>query len=129
MLFNKNRILQQVLTVSQTQSAAGEEMIERNKKINQIVQSNLNFDKDWSDFMAHFDKVHPKFFDHLKSRCNDLTENNLRVCAYFRIGMSTKQIAQILNVLPEAVRKMRCRLKKKLRIESGLNLDDFLRNL
>jgi DNA-binding CsgD family transcriptional regulator len=128
-LFNKNRILQQVLDISQIRSTAGDELIEGNKKITRIIQNNLNFDNDWNVFRTHFDKVHPKFFDHLKSRCSELTENNLRVCAYFRIGMSSKQIAQILNVLPEAVRKMRFRLKKKLRIETEVSLDDFLRKL
>ena len=55
--------------------------------------------------------------------------NELRLCAYFRIGMSIKQIAQILNVSPESIRIHRYRLKKKLMLGEEENIDDFIRNV
>jgi DNA-binding HTH domain-containing proteins len=79
--------------------------------------------------MHHFNKVHPSFFDKLKEMCNNLTENNLRMCAYFRIGMSAKQVAQILNVSTETIKNGRYRLKRKLGLEEEQDLDDFIRNI
>jgi DNA-binding HTH domain-containing proteins len=99
------------------------------KEINNIIDHNLNHEKAWSNFMFHFDKVHPCFFEKLKARHSRLTEANLRICAYFRIGLSQKEIALLLNISPENVKKSRYRLKKKLGLGKEDNLYDFLRNL
>ncbi|MDR0364911.1 MAG: helix-turn-helix transcriptional regulator, partial [Bacteroidales bacterium] len=129
-LSNKNVILKQIMDLSsQLSSATPKEVVEINKKINAIIKSNYNLDNDWKSFKIHFDKVHPRFFDKLKEHAPGLTENNLRICAYFRIGMSNKQIAQILNISPESVIIHRHRLKKKLNLTDEENLDDFIRAL
>ena len=97
--------------------------------IKQIVKENLTVEHVWNDFVIHFNSVHPNFFDKLKTRAPYLTENNLRFCAYLRISMTAKQIAQVLNMSPENVRKSSYRLKKKLLLGEDANLYDFLRTI
>jgi hypothetical protein len=99
------------------------------EQIKQIVKSNLITDHGWENFVLHFCKVHPLFFERLKQYCPRLTEGNLRLCAYLRIGMQGKQIAQVLNISPEYVRASTYRLKKKLELKEGESLHDFLRSL
>jgi tetratricopeptide (TPR) repeat protein len=99
------------------------------KSIKQIVKGNLTVEEVWGTFMLHFDKVHPDFFDKLKAHTPTLTENNLRFCAYLLIGMSAKQIAQVLNMSPDNVRKSSYRLKKKLSLGEQESLYDFLRTV
>jgi len=99
------------------------------KEIKKIVKGNLTVEEVWGTFMIHFDKVHPGFFNKLKVRTPDLTENNLRLCAYILIGMSAKQIAQVLNMSPENVRKSSYRLKKKLLLGEDESLSDFLKTV
>lgn len=129
LLSEKNHVLKQIaeLTVSPAKNASDAERVTLH--INQIIQKNLHTDQDWETFMLHFDKVHPSFFDKLKAHCSSLTENNLRLCAYFRIGLSVKEIAQILNVSSETAKTTRYRLKKKLGVAEDESLDDFLRNI
>ncbi|MNS54016.1 Bacterial regulatory protein, luxR family [compost metagenome] len=79
--------------------------------------------------MYHFNEVNPDFFNKLKEACSDLTENNLRMCAYFKMGMTAKQVASILNISVETVKNGRYRLKKKLGLTEQDNLDDFIRNI
>ena len=124
---SKNQILQQIADIAKRLPASRPEASE----IQNIIKNNINTDKDWEDFMIHFQKIHPGFFRRLKAKrtAGDLTENELRLCAYFRIGMSTKQIAQVLNVSPESVRMHRYRLKKKLMLAEEDSLDDFIRNV
>lgn len=97
------------------------------RAIKQIVKGNLTVEEVWSTFRIHFDKVHPGFFDKLRAYIPALTENNLRLCAYLLIGMTGKQIAQVLNMSPDNVRKSTYRLKKKLLLGEEENLHDFLR--
>jgi tetratricopeptide (TPR) repeat protein len=130
LLSGKNKVFQQLLQLSQQlQQAKKEEEKAIEKNMEQLIVNNLNMDNERSSFMFHFNEVHPNFFDKLKHLCNDLTENNLRMCAYFRINMSTKQVALILNVSNETIRNARYRLKKKLGLEEEEDLDSFLRNL
>lgn len=124
---NKNQVLQQIEDLAKKLP----ENLKETREINRLIKNNLNTEQAWEDFMLHFNKIHPRFFQRLKSapHAKNLTENELRLCAYFRIGMSIKQIAQILNVSPESIRIHRYRLKKKLMLGEEENIDDFIRNV
>jgi DNA-binding NarL/FixJ family response regulator len=121
----KNELLQQIDQHLQLLPQNNDDV----KAIKQVVKENLAIEQVWHNFIIHFNNVHPDFFDKLKTRTSSLTENNLRLCAYLRISMSSKQIAQILNMSPENVRKSCYRLKQKLSLGEENNLYDFLRNL
>ena len=99
------------------------------KEVNNVIGDSLRSDDEWSRFRLHFDAVHPDFFSHLKEAAADLTENDLRLCAYIRIGMRAKQIAEMLSISSDSVNSNRYRLRKKLGLERGDSLDDFLRKI
>ncbi len=65
----------------------------------------------------------------LKDLYPTLSPNELRLCAYLRLNMTTKDIAQILNISIRGVEISRYRLRKKLGIEGDTNLIDFMINL
>lgn len=127
LLSHKNQVLNQILEVSETLSSQNESEVK--KEIAHIVQDNIRIDNDWSDFMIHFDKVHPRFFEKAKELYPNVSENDLLLIAYIRIGLPTKQIAQMMNVNPESIRTSRSRLKKKMGIEKDDNLYDIIRNI
>jgi len=129
LLSNKNNIFNQILELNNQLDFGSKNAKEVSTKINEIIKNNLNVDNEWQTVKIHFEKVHPRFFDKLKQHSSDLTENNLRICAYFRIGMSTKQIAQILHISPGSVFLHRHRLKKKLGLHEEDDLDDFIRTI
>jgi len=122
---NKNQILNEISELN-VQAFNNKEAI---KKIDEIIKNNFSIDKEWDIFKMHFDSVHPDFFTKLTKRCSKLTDENLKLCAYIKMGISTKQIAQILNILPETVRKNKYHIKSKLKItDSEANdLNSFLR--
>jgi len=129
-LSNKNNVLQEILEKAGKSNEHNENEAEHfSENVIDIVRKNLNTEVESHKFIHHFNEVHPQFFSKLKSICKDLTENNLRMCAYFKMGMSMKQVAVILNVSTETVKNARYRLKKKLILEKDDNLDDFLRNI
>ena len=99
------------------------------QQVNNVIGDSLRNDDEWSRFKLHFDSVHPDFFLKLKERCADLTENDLRLCAYIRIGMRAKQIAEMLSVTPDSINTARYRLRKKFGMEKGDKLDDFIRQI
>ncbi len=97
------------------------------REINQIIKSTSHIDNDWGNFMLHFDKVHPDFFNHIKLRYPKITESESRLRPYIHIGLSTKEIAQILNVVTESIWQSRFRLRKNFNLDED-SLDDFIIN-
>lgn len=84
---------------------------------------------NWEDFALHFEKVHPGFFMRLKGKYSSLTSKDQRICAYIRLGLSTKEIAGLINITPESAEIGRIRLRKKLRLDRNINLFSFLQEL
>jgi hypothetical protein len=84
------------------------------KKLRSTIQSNMLLDAEWEKFKLHFEQVHPDFFHDLKAAYPNLTQNEIRLSAYFRINLSVKEIAALTNIDPESVRKAKTRLNKKI---------------
>lgn len=78
---------------------------------------------NYSQKLTHTQK---KFFTELLKMYPDLSNNELKILAYLRVGLSSKEIAEIQNVTIEAVRKTRYRVRKKLNLESDDSLEQFL---
>jgi len=92
--------------------------------IESILQSNLYLDEDWQKFKLHFEQVHPGFFENLQATHPNLSKNDMRLCAYFQMNLSNKEVATLLNIAPDSVRKAKARLQKKMGI-TGLPEDAF----
>ena len=84
-------------------------------------------DKGESDlFSQQFSQVHDDFFDNLRLKHPGLTRTEVRFCAYLRLNISGNQIAKSLNITPEAIRKTRYRIRKKLNLRKEESLEDYL---
>ena len=97
-------------------------------EIGYFIRSNKRKDKEWDDFKIHFEKVDPDFFKKLKTLYPSLTENELHICSYIKMGMRAKQIASMLSVNQASVITCRYRIKKKMSLQDD-SLDDFIRNI
>ena len=98
------------------------------KKMLKALQEDEKMDEDWEHFAQHFDKVHSDFVYTLKEKYPTITPNELKLSAYLRMNLTTKEIAQLMNISVRGVEISRYRLRKKLGISSEVNLFDFLIN-
>ena len=129
LLTNKNEVLKQLSEITTRYSDDGKVPREFVREVNAVIGDSLKNDDEWSRFRLHFDAVHPDFFNKLKEASPELTENDLRLCAYIRIGMRAKQIAEMLSISSDSVNSNRYRLRKKLNLSRGDSLDDFVRKI
>ncbi|RZL14103.1 MAG: transcriptional regulator, partial [Pedobacter sp.] len=86
-------------------------------------------DEDWDNFTMHFTNVNANFFNELKDQFPDLTPNELKLSAYLKMNLSTKEIAQLMNITIKAVEVGRYRLRKKLHLQPETNLFEFLNKI
>ena len=84
---------------------------------------------NWEDFKLHFEKVHQGFFERIKGKYPVLTAKDQRLCAYLLLGLSTKDIAGLINITPESAEIGRIRLRKKLELDRSQNLSEFLQRI
>lgn len=96
------------------------------KKIIKSISEEDKVDKQWEQFAMHFDTVHSDFLSTLKKQFPALSANELKLSAYLRMNLSTKEIAQLLNISVRGVEISRYRLRKKLAIPKEMNLFEFL---
>jgi ligand-binding sensor domain-containing protein/DNA-binding CsgD family transcriptional regulator len=105
----------------------GEEIsLDALKKIIRTLGEDDKVDEDWDHFTVHFDKAHNDFFVALKEKHSNLTPNELKLCAYLRMNLSTKEMAQLMNISVRGVEISRYRLRKKLQIPTEMNLFTYL---
>ena len=112
-LYNKNEILNELQTQIKKipKSETPHTVI---SQIKSTINNNMYIDADWEKFKLHFEQVHPDFFKDLEKKHPQLTAYEVRLSAYLHLQLSTKEIATLLNIAPESVRKAKMRLKKKI---------------
>jgi DNA-binding CsgD family transcriptional regulator len=96
------------------------------RKLVRMLGDDEKSEEDWEQFAIHFDQVHSNFLTSLKAKHSNLSSADLKLCAYLRMNLSSKEIAQLLNISLRGVEMSRYRLRKKLQVSSETNLFDYL---
>lgn len=99
------------------------------RRIERSIQSDIQSDDDWQQFLATFEKVHPDFLNQLRQYTNKISPAEQRLSCLLKMNLSSKEIATLLNITSEGVKKARYRLRKKLNLSSDVSLQEFLINL
>ncbi|GJM63145.1 triple tyrosine motif-containing protein [Persicobacter diffluens] len=95
-------------------------------KLNRIIDRNFDEKKDWAIFESAFTETHAYFFKKLKKTHPELSEEDLRLCAYLKVNLTSKEIAPIFNITPRSVELKRYRLKKKMGLEKDVHLKQYI---
>jgi hypothetical protein len=90
------------------------------------IDTTLRLQEDWEQFEYHFDQVHGDFLSRLQDEFVDLTPNEQKLCAFLRLNLNTKDIANLMGISLRGVEVARYRLRKKLGLEQGDNLSKFI---
>lgn len=99
------------------------------KQLVTTIEEYINPNEYWEEFITNFNLVHKSFFDQLKEKYPDLTRNELRLCALLKCNLGNKEIANVLSISPDSVKKSRTRLRKKLQLEVDENLTKYIQSL
>ena len=99
------------------------------RKIQKVIDEGMNDERDWNIFETSFNEAHGSFFKKLKASHPDLVPNDLKLCAYLHMNMSSKEMASLLNISLRGVEIRRYRLRKKLNIPHDKNLAEFFMEL
>lgn len=96
------------------------------RKIIRHIDEHIESDHDWAIFEESFNRVHDDFFKRLMHDFPELTPGDLRLAAYLKMNLSSKEIAPLLNISVRGVENKRYRLRKKLGLSEEANLTEFI---
>lgn len=88
-----------------------------------------NLDTSDKTFEIQMDELHQEFFKKLRERFPSLSGTDLRLCAYLKIGLNSKEIAELMNIQPSSAFISRSRLRKKLNLLPDEDLNTFLNQI
>ncbi|NRF41597.1 triple tyrosine motif-containing protein [Pedobacter foliorum] len=130
-LVYKNELLQKLSQeMLKLKDSNGKPLAEEQlRKIQKVIDDGMNDERDWNLFESSFNEAHESFFKKLKANHPDLVPNDLKLCAYLHMNMSSKEMASLLNISLRGVEIRRYRLRKKLDVPHDKNLVEFLMEL
>ena len=98
------------------------------KNLIKKIDTSISHKDEWKVFEYNFNQVHEEFFNQLKLKHPKLTAKDLRISAYIKMNLSTKEIAPLLNISIRGVETQRYRLRVKLDLENDQSLTEYLVN-
>ena len=128
-LVQKNTFIQELMENLENIKNSPEKFKMEFRRIVMLLKKENASDKDWEVFKSYFADVHNDFDQKLKTIYPDISEKEIRLAAFLRMNLTTKEIAATLNVLPDSILKSKYRLKKKLGLDKETDLNQFLNTL
>lgn len=99
------------------------------KPVIKIIDKNINTTDDWKFFQEAFNNADKDFLKKIKAKHPKLTPNDLKLCAYLRLNLSSKEIAPLLNISSRSVEVKRYRLRKKMDLAHESSLTNYILEL
>jgi ligand-binding sensor domain-containing protein/DNA-binding CsgD family transcriptional regulator len=128
-LVQKNEIMnsiQEALGKLQHKVTNSPELEKEIGRIIKVLEHDSNINEDWERFFHNFDQVHSDFLKRLGEQYAHLSPNDYKMCAYLRMNLSSKEIAALMNLSVRTVEASRYRLRKRLGLDTKINLTEFL---
>ena len=127
-IIRKNEILIDIKEqLDGLKSEHGARFPEKNyKKLSEMIETNLSSEENWRIFEKNFNEVHEDFLKRLNAEFTDLTPGDLKLAAYLRMNLTSKEISPLLYISIRGVENKRYRLRKKLNLHEEDNLSEFI---
>lgn len=96
------------------------------RTISRKIHLDIESEEDWEQFLASFRDVHRDFIENLQREFPEISKAELRLACLMKMNLSGKEIASMLNITQDGVKKARYRLRKRLALESDIDIQQFL---
>ncbi|WP_069133267.1 helix-turn-helix transcriptional regulator [Rhodohalobacter halophilus] len=124
---DKNRLIEKLKGKLKTFQKEGDVPKTKLKEIQKMLDS-YSTDED-NTFEIQMDQLHQDFYRRMMENFPQLSSNDLRLCAYLKLGFNSKEIAEFMNIQPSSVYINRSRLRKKLDLDTEQDLHEFLNSI
>ncbi len=129
-LSQKNELLSKVTNhVGKMKSSNADSNQKHMNQLRDILGNNTELSIDWTMVENQVEKIHPGFTSRLQAKHPGISVKEKKLCTYLRLGLSSKEVSGLLNMAPKSVEIARVRLRKKMKLTSGIRLVKYLNQL
>lgn len=122
-----NQFLQRIEEIIESVNSASKNEIENQlRELKTAANINKRRDKDWLEFQKQFEGIHTSFISNLKEKYPKLSAGEIRLCTLIKLNLNSKDIASVLGVSMNTLKSSRYRIHKKIGLEKGQELADFI---
>lgn len=112
--------------ISSLDSSTNEEIEEQLHRFKSEINLTKRRDKDWVEFQRQFEGIHTSFIANLTQKHPKLSTNEIRLCTLMKLNLPSKDISSVLGISANTLKSSRYRIHKKLELEEGEKLADFI---
>ena len=125
-LARKNEFLQSLqVDVDLLRSQTEGHVADTTRKISRRIMVDIESEEDWDQFLSSFKEVHHDFVEMLHQAIPDISPGEIRLACLMKMNLSTKEQAALLNVTSDGIKKARYRLRKKMDLDSEIDLQQY----
>lgn len=99
---------------------------ERANHLEKLMQAHIMTDETWNEFKKLFNKVHIGFFSKLRRHFTHLTDADMRLLSLVKLGLNNKEMANMLGITIEGIKKAKQRLRKKMQLTTDTTFEEIL---
>ncbi|WP_375417153.1 two-component regulator propeller domain-containing protein [uncultured Hymenobacter sp.] len=96
------------------------------QRVVRVIEKNIDPSQHWQHFEALFNQLHENFMQRLKEQYPQLTSRDLKLCAYLRMNLDSKEIASLMGLSVRGAEDLRYRVRKKMQLDTTTNLAEFI---
>lgn len=123
-LIKKNELLE--IIKEDLKKSSGDSINRNLKSVITTINKNISNDDSWNKFKEAFDSADKDFLKKIKLAHPNLTPSDLKLCAYLRLNLTSKEIAPMFNISIRSVEIKRYRLRKKLNLAHDDGLVNYI---
>ena len=119
-------VLQVIIKIESIKTIQDQHAIKQLKGVVSSLNEMMVEESNWEQFELHFNEIHDNFIKRLKAAHPNLTARDIRLCAYLRMNLASKEIAPLMGISYRGIEALRYRVRKKLKLGGEDNLMGFI---
>ena len=96
------------------------------ESLDKMMQAHIMTEENWADFKKLFSRVHNTFFYNLRQAYDNLSSTDVRLLALIKLKLNNREMAGMLGITVDGVKKAKQRLRKKMDLTEDDDLEELI---
>lgn len=128
MMTDKNALIESI-NEELSQAKANEEKLPVVSHLSNLMSRTILTEDEWQQFRVLFEKVYPGYLFRMKEKFPDITPADIRLLCLTRLHMAPKEMAAMLGISYDGIKKSRRRLRQRLNLPEEGTLEEVAESI
>ena len=105
-----------------------EDTLKNIKNTTHTINSHIKLNNEKVLLNANVEETYENFLINLNNKYPDLNKKEIKICTLIKLNFNTKEIAEQLGIAEHSIHNYRYSIRKKLKIDKTIQLDEYILN-